>query len=264
MTDRPDYLHRQLETMAPHRAVLRAVECRLMGQLDLSAPVLDIGCGDGHFTSIAYEHPLDVGIDLRPDEVAEARARGTTVYRFVLQADATSMPFPAGSFATVVSNCVIEHIPDVDAVLGDISRVLQPGGTFATTLPSEFFGEYLLGATVLRRIGLKRLATAYGDWFNNISHHHHVDPPDVWKNRLEAAGLDVVEHEYYFSPGAHRAFDLCHYLSVPHLVTRKLLGRWVIHPAINRPFERWLRRYVDEPLPQPTGAYQFIHCVRRS
>ena len=41
--------------MAPHRAVLRAVECRFMARVPLTAPVLDIGCGDGHFASIAYE-----------------------------------------------------------------------------------------------------------------------------------------------------------------------------------------------------------------
>ncbi|MEO6652964.1 MAG: class I SAM-dependent methyltransferase [Ilumatobacteraceae bacterium] len=257
-----DYLTRQLATMAPHRAILRAVECRLMGAIELAGPVLDIGIGDGHFASIAYDQPIDVGIDVRSDELVEAFGRGPTVYRSVVRTDATSLPFADGAFATVISNCVIEHIPDNAAVLSEIGRVLRPGGTFATTLPSEHFGEFLLGATVLRRVRARRAADAYGRFFNRISYHHHVEPPSVWHDRLGAAGLVVVDHQYYFSARAHRRFDLCHYLGVPNLIARKLTGRWVLGRLMARPFEWWLRPYYEEPLPQPTGAYQFVRCVR--
>lgn len=259
-----DHLTRQLATMAPHRAILRAVECRLMGEIDVVRPVLDIGTGDGHFASIAYHEPIDVGIDIRSVELNEARDRRPCVYGAVLQATATTLPFADNAFATVVSNCVIEHIADVDDVLREIARVLHPGGTFATTLPSEHFGDFLLVSTVLRRLGAHGLATAYGRFFNRISYHYHVDPPEVWTARLDAVGLDVVDQQYYFSPEAHRAFDLCHYLGVGHLISRKLTGRWVLHPLMAAPFERWLRRYYEEPLPQPVGAYQYIRCVRRS
>jgi SAM-dependent methyltransferase len=259
-----DHLTRQLATMAPHRAILRAVECRLMSEIDLVQPVLDVGVGDGHFASIAYDQPLDVGIDVRPDELAEARDRRPAVYATVLQASATSLPFADRTFGTVISNCVIEHIPDVDATLSEIARVLRPGGVFATTLPSEHFGEFLLVSTVLRRVGAHRMAKAYGRFFNRISYHYHVDPPETWKARLDDVGLDVVEQQYYFSPRAHRAFDLCHYLGVGHLAWRKCTGNWVPHPLIAKPFERWLRRYYEEPLPQPVGAYQYVRCVRRS
>jgi SAM-dependent methyltransferase len=258
-----DYLTAQLATMAPHRAILRAVECRLMASLDLVGPVLDVGSGDGHFASIAYDRPIDVGIDLRFAELREATSRGRKVYNAVAGADATALPFGDDTFATVVSNCVIEHIADNATTMSEIARVLRPGGTFATTLPSEHFGEFLLGSTLLRRIGLPRQALRYGRFFNQISHHHHIEPLCVWHDRLEAVGLEVVDEQYYFSPQAHRAFDLCHYLGVPNLITRKLFGRWVLHPTLTLPFERWLRRYYEEPLPQPTGAYQFIRSIKR-
>ena len=257
-----DLLARQLATMAPHRAILRAVEGRLMGAVDLVAPVLDIGCGDGHFASITYDRPLDVGVDLRVDEVREAAARGAGVYAAVASADAQALPFRDAAFATVLSNCAIEHMVDERAVLAEIARVLRPGGTFATTLPSEHFGEMLLGSTVLRRLHLRAAARSYERFFQRISVHRHVYPPDEWRLRFEAAGLRVVEHSYYFSARAHRAFDACHYLGVPNLVSRKLTGRWVLHPAQARLFERWLRRYDAEPVEQPVGAYQFVRCVR--
>ena len=144
-----DYLAEQLRDMAPHRAILRAVECEFMSKVPLTPPVLDIGCGDGHFASIAYTAlPIDVGIDVMKRDLPEAAAR-PGVYREVMFASATDLPFDDASFGTVVSNCVIEHIPDNAAVLREISRVLRPGGTFATTLPSEHYPDFLLGSTTL-------------------------------------------------------------------------------------------------------------------
>ena len=261
-SDRGDRIARQFATMAPHRAVLRSVESRVMEQVELRGPVLDLGTGDGHFAQHTYRAPLDVGVDLGHDEIAEARDRGRGVYRTLAQADAAALPFATGAFSTVVSNCAIEHMVDIDAVVAEIARVLRRGGTFAATLPSERFEELLGGATALRALGLRRAAAAYGRFFDRISYHEHVDPPTVWQQRFATAGLDLVEHQYYFSSRAHRAFDASHYLGVGNLVSRKLTGRWVPHPAVGRAFERWLRRYAEEPVPQPTGAYQFVRAVR--
>jgi SAM-dependent methyltransferase len=248
--------------MAPHRALLRAVEAKLMSGVPLMRPVLDIGCGDGHFASVTYGRPIDVGIDIFERDLAEAASRGTTVYRWLVNASAPALPFADGSFGTVLSNCALEHIPDIDNTLEEIARVLRPEGIFATTLPSEHYAEYLLGATLLRRIGCAALGRAYGTFFNRISHHEHVDPPEVWRRRFANVGLEMVEHRYYFSASAHRAFDLAHYIGVPNLVTKRLFGRWVLHPVQARPLERWYRRYYEEPLPF-SGAYQFVRCIRR-
>ena len=173
-----DYLTEQLRDMAPHRAILRAVECKFMGRVPLAPPVLDIGCGDGHFASIAYERlPIDVGLDVLARDLREAAGR-PGVYRAVMFANATTLPYADASFGTVISNCVIEHIPDNGAVLREIARVLRPGGVFATTLPSEHYPEFLLGATAFRRLGLPGLARVYGRFFNRISNHYHVYSPD--------------------------------------------------------------------------------------
>jgi SAM-dependent methyltransferase len=258
-----DYLREQLQDMAPHRAVLRAVECRFMARVPLTPPVLDIGCGDGHFASIAYERlPIDVGIDVMARDLPEAAAR-KDVYREVMFASATALPFADASFNTVISNCVIEHIPDNAAVLREISRVLRPGGLFATTLPSELYPKYLLGSTAFRSVGLKGLGERYGQLFNRISYHYHVHPPEEWKRRFEAAGLEVEEQTYYFSAAAHRRFDLSHYLGVPSLITKRLLGKWMLFDGQRRLFERWLRPYYEEPLPEQ-GAYQFAQCRKKS
>ena len=189
------------------------------------------------------------------------RVRRPAVYLDVVKGSATSLPFADGVFGTVVSNCVIEHIPDVDRTLAEISRVLRPGGTFATTLPSEHYPEYLAGSTLFRKLGLTRAAAAYGDFFNKISYHYHVDPPGVWEERLDRVGLRMTEHQYYFSADAHHAFDLAHYLGTPNLISKRLLGKWVLHPVQAKPYEWWYRRYYDESLPK-SGAYQFVQAVK--
>lgn len=257
-----DYFERHLAEMPLHRAVLRSVEAKLMSQVPLCHPILDLGTGDGHFAAVSYGEPIDVGVDILWRDLKEAAAR-PGVYRGVARASATGLPFRDGAFNTVVSNCVIEHIPDLDATLSEIARVLAPGGMFATTLPSQHFADYLLGSTLLRRIGLRGLSRLYGEFFNRISHHCHVYPPEVWAQKLKSHGLHIVQHRYYFSPAAHRAFDLSHYLSVPNLISRGLTGKWVLHPAQMWPFGWWLRRYYEEPLPA-VGAYQFVRCEKRA
>ena len=52
-----DFLALHLADMAPHRAILRSIEAKFMSAVPLIHPVLDIGCGDGHFASIAYGEP---------------------------------------------------------------------------------------------------------------------------------------------------------------------------------------------------------------
>ncbi|MGD9714116.1 MAG: class I SAM-dependent methyltransferase [Thermomicrobiales bacterium] len=256
-----DFLTPHLQSMAPHRALLRSVECKFMGAVEFVHPVLDIGCGDGNFASIAYDEPIDVGLDPMDRDLAEAATMRPDVYLDVVKGSATSLPFADGAFGTVVSNCVIEHIPDVDRTLAEISRVLRPGGVFATTLPSEHYPEYLLGSTLFRKARLSRASAAYGDFFNRISNHYHVDPPGVWRERLTRAGLEMSEHHYYFSPAAHRTFDLAHYLGTPNLISKRLLGRWVLHPAQMKPYACWYRRYYDEQPPE-SGAYQFVKAVK--
>ncbi|MGH9410585.1 MAG: class I SAM-dependent methyltransferase [Vicinamibacterales bacterium] len=56
------------------------------------------------------------------------------------RADATCMPFLAGTFDLVVCCDVLEHIPDDRAAIGEIHRLLRPGGTAIVTVPQSDAG----------------------------------------------------------------------------------------------------------------------------
>ena len=61
--DQDDLLWQHLKTIPAFRGLLRAVEARFYQQLDLEGPFLDVGCGDGNFAALTFDHPLDVGSD---------------------------------------------------------------------------------------------------------------------------------------------------------------------------------------------------------
>jgi SAM-dependent methyltransferase len=265
-----DLLWRHLRDLPAFRALLRAVEARLyQNLLPLEAPVLDIGCGDGHFASAAFPTALTAGIDPAVTSLLEAKARHS--YRVLARALGNALPYADGYFATVVSNSVLEHIPDVDAVLTETARVLrspepatgQAGGRLIFCVPSEHFTELLFFSQLFRKLQLEGLARAYEGYFDRISRHHHCDGPKVWERRLAQAGLRLSRSFYYFSNRALHALDLGHYFGVPSLVTKKLFGRWILAPsrwnlALT---ERWLRPLYEEPLPE-AGAYLFLVATK--
>jgi SAM-dependent methyltransferase len=247
-----DFLAEHLASVPAFRALLRSVEARMIAGLDLPRPILDLGCGDGHFAQFTFDAPLDIGID-----------PSRTAVRLEI-ADSCAMPFPDGTFATVLSNSVLEHIPDINATLSEVCRVLRPGGLFVFTTPSEHFAEYLFFATIFRRLGMSGLSHRYERYFNRISHHFRTDSATTWKSRLERFGFVVKDWRSYFSSQASHVFDLAHYYSAPTLIYKRLFGRWILAPwrANFVLIDPILRRWYDEK-PTAEGAYLFFLCERK-
>jgi len=63
--------------------------------IDLPSPTIDLGCGDGHFATLAFNRPLDVGIDPWAGPVHEAARRGG--YLSVIQGSGDHDPFEEGT-----------------------------------------------------------------------------------------------------------------------------------------------------------------------
>ncbi len=107
----------------------------VLGALCAGEDVLDVGCGAGMDTLIAAQMvgPTGsvTGLDMTPEMAAKARRSvaemklGTVT---IVEGSAERMPFADASFDVVISNGVIDLIPDKDAVFSEIMRVLRPGG----------------------------------------------------------------------------------------------------------------------------------------
>lgn len=257
MTTEPDEVLAQHLACEPvHRALIRSMEHRLFAEETLAAPILDIGCGDGYFAALTFPAGIEVGLDVTRAIVEEGWANGP--YLHVDIADGTRLPYADAAFRTVFSNCVIEHIPGIEALVTEVSRVLAPGGRFLFSVPNERFTDSLFTVGWLRRLGLPGAAARFGRWWNANAAHFNLDAPDVWRERLARHGLTIVRQTPYMSDAAMTALELTHYYGVPSLVWRKLSGRWTLRPHhARRSFAfRWLLPYVAEPWPA-VGACTF-------
>lgn len=247
-----------VEEVPAFRALVRAVEADLVAREARGrGRILDLGCGDGLFGSLALATPAAYGVD--PDPRAAERARRTGSYERVLAEQADRMSLAEGACDLVLANSVLEHIPDRDAVLAETRRVLATGGRLLITAPSHRFADGLGLSVLLDRAGLRGLATRYRAWFNRLSLHHHLDSAASWKTCLEARGFRVVRHQYYLSRAAMRWFDVLHFVCAPCLLARRFLGRW--HPW-GRPLAAgawtwWLLGLARQP-PDAEGPYVFI------
>ena len=106
-----------------------------LGRLEPGERVLDLGCGAGTDTLVAAlmvgPEGSVTGIDMTPEMLEKARAGATALgdenVTFA-EGEAERLPFEEASVDVVISNGVIDLIPDKDAVFGEIQRVLVPGG----------------------------------------------------------------------------------------------------------------------------------------
>jgi SAM-dependent methyltransferase len=106
-----------------------------LGPLESGERVLDLGCGAGTDSLVAAQMvgPTGrvTGIDMTPEMLAKARdsaaAMGAENVLFV-EGEAERLPFAEESFDVVISNGVIDLIPDKDAVFSELYRVLVRGG----------------------------------------------------------------------------------------------------------------------------------------
>jgi len=118
----PEYTEQILPMVAAHLSGLRP--------LGGGAPlVVDVGCGEGQVARVASASGAEVvGVDPAMQQVSVAleRARGPSY----LQGSATALPLRDGVADAAVACLVFEHIGDVDAALGEVARLLRPGGIF--------------------------------------------------------------------------------------------------------------------------------------
>ena len=253
-----DHLWRQISSLPYFRGLLRAVEARFYENIDLPSPTLDLGCGDGHFAFLTFSRKLEVWID--PWEGPLQQAKRSGAYATLVKESGDRIPYADGYFASVISNSVLEHIPELDPVIREVSRVLKSGGPFIFCVPNHQFLDNLSISNILEKLKLKRLAVQYRRFFIRITRHHHCDDPETWKKRLEENGFELVDWWHYFSPSAFHVLEWGHYFGLPSLVSKKLFGRWILAPYHWNlfPVEMITRSLYNENSIQPAGSYTFF------
>lgn len=220
--------------------------------------VLDLGCGFGrHAFEAARRGGNVVALDAGRDEVEGVAAMFLamveagelvegSVHAQVVQGDALKLPFPSGSFDRVICSEVLEHIPDDLAAMGELTRVLRPGGTMAITVP---------------RFGPELLNWALSDEYHNVPGGHiRIYRRSVLAERLTSTGLVVTGRHYahgLHSPywwlkcfvgttnDEHTLVKLYHRLLVWDIMKKPALTRYaerVLSPLMGKSIVLYLRK----------------------
>jgi 2-polyprenyl-6-hydroxyphenyl methylase/3-demethylubiquinone-9 3-methyltransferase len=142
--------------------------------------LVDVACGGGllapHIRHLGYVH---IGVDLSPTAVRVAREHGLRV----VQGDAARLPLADSSVDVVVAGECLEHVHDLKGVVGELCRILKPGGTLVVdTIASTALARFLAITVAERLPGGPPPGLHDGDLF--------VDP-DALTAACAAGGVDL-------------------------------------------------------------------------
>lgn len=141
--------------------VVRFVE--LVGRyVNADARVLDIGAGAGERNPYAFRGRCRemIGVDLDP------RVADNPLLDRGLVADAASLPLPDASVDVAFSIYVLEHVDDPERFVGEVHRVLAPGGVFLAITPNRFHYVPLIASLT---------PTRFHQWFNRLRGREATD-----------------------------------------------------------------------------------------
>lgn len=194
------------------------------------ARVLDYGCGAGQIVRALRARGIEAfgcdvfydGGDYSPQVEDELLGAGT-----IRRMEGGSIPFEDASFDIVVSNQVMEHVPDLDAVLGEISRVLKPGGKVLSLFPHRgVWREGHSGVPFLHRFpkGNMNVRVCYAAAFRclGFGYFHNGKSVMHWSRDF----CDWLDRwTYYRTSGEINAVYLAHFARLERLEDRWLDAR---------------------------------------
>ena len=184
--------------------------------------ILDAGCGTGGGLRWLSSFGAVAGIDLHSRAIAYARRASTSVARASVQA----LPFPANYFDLVTSFEVLYHLAVTDdaVAIGEVARVLRPGGAFLVRVPAH---NWLRGAHD-RQVHTRH---RYG----GVELRHKLLTAGLEIERLSGAGLSILPPAL-FVRALQRHESASSDVTLPAPLTNRLLlallqaeGLWLRH-----------------------------------
>ena len=205
---------------------------------------LDMGCGAGRHSFEMYRRGADVvALDQDADELATVREWFAAMLEEgnvpagaraeVEKGDALALPWSDGEFDRVVAAEVLEHVPEDDAAIAELARVLRPGGTMAVTVP---------------RWLPEKVCWALSSEYHQVEGGHvRIYRGDELAGKLERAGLRVTGRSH------------AHGLHAPYWWLKCAVGttndenplvkqyhRLLVWDIVERPWPtRWAERLLD-------------------
>lgn len=179
----------------PSQAFWRYFEVQALRRVHCERPILEIGCGDGQFSSFVFS-AIDEAVDINPRAVERCLAISGRLYGRVRCLDVREIALQDEGFATVYANCVLEHVPEIERVLAGCFRGLRPGGQLVITIPLARMNEHLVFPWKwYARLRQRQLA------------HLNLMSENSWEDLLRRIGFSEMEFRPYLSGQACRFWD---------------------------------------------------------
>ncbi|HTW43679.1 MAG TPA: methyltransferase domain-containing protein [Solirubrobacteraceae bacterium] len=193
--DYHEQLWRQLpEGLEPSDFALR--RRFLLAHVHAGERVLDVGCGEGRFTTELVRAGADaVGVDVAEEPLRRARARDPELDLRIVPA-AGGWELADASFDVVWAGEVIEHVADTAVWLSEVRRVLRSGGRLLVSTPAH-------GRVALARLALSK--RAFAAHFDPLGDHLRFYSRETLTELLDGFGFASLEvHPAAGAPGAGR------------------------------------------------------------
>jgi SAM-dependent methyltransferase len=160
--------------------------------------VLEVGCGEGYLLA-SINRGEKFAVDLSLEALRRARARGGAHVSLAL---GERLPFPDGHFDLVTSVGVMEHFLDIGDALGEVRRILKPGGHYVTLTHVELSMSERIGAKIGEYFFPRPRLLAFARWVAGrfgrlplpqpIENRYSTEAVRDWLGRAGFEVLDVL------------------------------------------------------------------------
>ena len=225
-------------------------------------PVLDVGCGDGFWWTLRDHDQREIyGIDISAREIAQAR----TQINAELTDVSREQPFPAIRFQQIIGNCSLEHVPDIDAALGNLRKAAAPGARLVMFVPTPRWAYHGRVQSMLLRHA-PRVAMSLSGALNGFFQHWHLYDAKVWTRLLEQQGWKVRATYGLGSARSEFLFRLFMPPAFGEFLVKKVTGyypsrlaRFIPERAL-APLAKLVRWAVSDPLvpADSSTAYEYM------
>jgi len=224
---------------------------------------IDVGAGAGRHSFEAYRRGADViafdmdaeglaDVDTLLQAMGEAGEAPAFAKAQVVVGDALALPYPDGEFDVVVASEILEHVPEDDAAIAELIRVLKPGGKLAVTVPrwlpekicwllSDEYHANEGGHIRIYKADQLQAKLVRGGLTYTHSHHAHALHSPFWWLKC-AVGVEKPDHP---------AVKAYHQLLVWDMMSRPALTR-VAEAALNPLVGKSVALYFEKPLTNAT------------
>lgn len=220
-------------------------------------PILDFGHGDGFFASLLsnlIKKKYEIGLDLTESQIDQAKKY--QLCRKLMKYDGRQIRILDQSFNSIISNCVFEHLEDLDFSLNELRRLLKPNGYLLTTVMSKVWEDTLLGNKVLGQ--------SYQRFLRKKQVHYNLLSSNEWQNRFEKAGFKVLVVTGYLPVWLAHWLEFSHYTSVGNLVCYKLSKHWALPFPWYSPLDRFLALAINKALfCKPKSSAALFYLLQR-